>query len=323
MTKPIVSICCITYNHASFIRKALDGFLMQKPPTGVAANEPWFEILIHDDASTDGTTEIIKEYAEKFPDKIFPLYEEENQYPKIGVARLDLMNFKRAKGKYIAYCEGDDYWTDSKKLQKQITFMDAHPEYSVCFHGNSIYDERKGEISPSRDFEKYKTSKNRDEKGTDITITDFFDGYYGLPLTMLFRVAMYDFDWYKQYKYYRDTHETYHLLRAGKGYWMNFNGAVYVQHNGGISTSVDTDQRCLEEREHVMELYLHNRNDKELQAHLVKILLWNHDVYKREGRVREFYSILRSYWKNAPMILLSVYGTICKRYVKERLMCKV
>lgn len=323
MTKPIVSICCITYNHAPFICKALEGFLKQEPPIGMSADEPWYEILIHDDASTDGTDAIIREYADKYSDRIFPLYEEENLYPKIGVARIDLLNFKRAKGKYIAYCEGDDYWTDTKKLQKQIAFMETHPEYSVCFHGNSIYDERKGEISPSRDFERFKTTNNGDEIGIDITVTDFFNGYYGLPLTMLFRVAMYDFDWYKQYKYYRDTHETYHLLRAGKGYWMNFNGAVYVQHNGGISTSVDTDQRCLEEREHVMELYLHNRNDKELQAHLVKILLWNHDVYKREGRVREFYSILRSYWKNVPMILLRVYGTICKRYVKECLMCKV
>ena len=131
----IVSICCITYNHAPFIRKALDGFLMQQAPScvpqGVKMSD-WCEILIHDDCSTDGTKEIVKEYAARYPDLIFPLYEEENKYSK-GV-KVDFYNYNRAKGKYIAYCEGDDYGTEPRKLQWQVDFMEAHSEYSVCFH---------------------------------------------------------------------------------------------------------------------------------------------------------------------------------------------
>lgn len=134
MTSPIVSICCVTYNHVQFIRKALDGFLMQEPPSGVSKDESWYEILIHDDASTDGTTEIIKEYVAKYPDKIFPIYETENQYAKVGAANIDMFNYSRVKGRYVAYCEGDDYWTDPYKLQTQVDFMDTHPEYSICWH---------------------------------------------------------------------------------------------------------------------------------------------------------------------------------------------
>ena len=121
----VVSISCITYNHAPFIRQCLDGFLMQQ--TNFA-----FEVLIHDDASTDGTTEIIKEYEARYPDVIKPIYEEENQWVK-GRRGSAVFNFPRARGKYIALCEGDDYWTDPFKLQKQVDFLESNPEYSMCF----------------------------------------------------------------------------------------------------------------------------------------------------------------------------------------------
>lgn len=128
MTIPLVSICSITYNHAPFIRQCLDGFLMQQ------CNFP-IEIIINDDCSTDGTTEIIREYAEKYPDKIFPIFHEENQYSKGVRGMFQKFVFPKARGKYIALCEGDDYWTDPLKLQKQVDFLESHPDYSMCFHG--------------------------------------------------------------------------------------------------------------------------------------------------------------------------------------------
>ena len=133
MTTPLVSISCITYNHAPYIRECLEGFLMQK------TNFP-FEILIHDDASTDGTADIIREYEAKYPDIIKPIYQTENQYSK-GVRRInELYNFSRAQGKYIALCEGDDFWTDPNKLQIQFDFMESHPDYSLCMHGRYNLD---------------------------------------------------------------------------------------------------------------------------------------------------------------------------------------
>lgn len=317
---PIVSICCITYNHAPFIRKALNGFLMQQAPSCVpqgAKMSDWCEILIHDDCSTDGTTEIIKEYAVKYPNLIFPIYEEENQYSKGHVSDIDMFNYKRARGRYIAYCEGDDYWIDPQKLQKQVDFMDNHQEYSICMHGCSIYDVRNGQQYESHDFATYRKAVNKNAGGIDFTATDYFKGHYGQPLTMLFRMSMFDPNWHKQYKYYRDTHEIYHLLKAGKGYWMNFVGGFYHLHNGGISTSAGLDQHCWEEREHVYELYMHNRDDKELRAYWIEILLWNHDVFKREGRVKEFNTTLKPYWKLTPAVMVELYWIIFKRAIRN------
>lgn len=312
---PIVSICCLSYNHASFVRKALDGFLMQEPPTGVSPDEPWLEILIHDDASTDGTDAIIREYAAKYPNMIYPLYEEVNQFSRGGKGRMDLYNYERARGKYIATCEADDYWTDAKKLQKQVDFIESHPEYSICFHDYDNYDVANKRTFHSSDSSWYEKIATKNEQGADLTVTDYFHRV-GQPLTILYRVSMFDFDWRDQYTYYRDTHEIYHLLRAGKGFWMNFNGGVYNMHGGGISTSVGLDQRCWEEREHIMELYLHNRKDKELRAYLIEILLWNHDVFKREGREGEFFKIVRPYWKSIPNVMIHVYWVVMKRDVR-------
>lgn len=111
---PLVSISCITYNHAPYIRECLDGFLMQK--TAFA-----YEVLIHDDASTDGTEEIIREYEAKYPEKIKPLYEKENQWVKVRRGSA-VFNFPRVRGKYIALCEGDDYYAGPAKLNKQVGF---------------------------------------------------------------------------------------------------------------------------------------------------------------------------------------------------------
>jgi len=121
-----LSVVCITYNHEKFIRKALDGFVMQK------TNFP-FEVLIHDDASTDKTADIIREYEKKYPDIIKAIYQKENQF-STGINVSKHFIYPKIRGKYVALCEGDDYWTDENKLQKQVDFLDKHPDVSVCFH---------------------------------------------------------------------------------------------------------------------------------------------------------------------------------------------
>ena len=127
----MVSICCITFNQKDYIRDALEGFLKQKTDFS-------YEILIHDDASGDGTGEIIREYVQRFPERIFPILQTENQYSK-GLTNISgTFNFPRARGRYIAMCEGDDYWTDENKLQQQVDFMEAHPDCSICFHSAAV-----------------------------------------------------------------------------------------------------------------------------------------------------------------------------------------
>ena len=122
-----LSVCCISFNQKEFIIKSLDGILAQK-------TDFRFEIIIHDDASTDGTKEIIESFQEKYPDIIFPYYQKENQYSKGVRGFMAKYNYPRCRGKYIALCEGDDYWTDPYKLQKQVDFLEANSEYSLVFH---------------------------------------------------------------------------------------------------------------------------------------------------------------------------------------------
>lgn len=120
----MVSVICNTYNHGPYVRDALEGFVMQQ------TSFP-FEVLVHDDASTDNTADIIREYEAKYPEIIKPIYQTENQYSqKVRIDRT--FQIPRITGKYVAVCEGDDYWTDPMKLQKQVDFLESHPDYSLC-----------------------------------------------------------------------------------------------------------------------------------------------------------------------------------------------
>jgi len=129
MPEPLLSILCITYNHAPYIRQCLDGFIMQK------VNFP-IEVLINDDASTDGTADIIREYEQKYPDIIKPLYQTENQFSK-GIPVNWIYNYPRIKGKYFTTCEGDDYWIDDCYLKDGVMFLEQHKEYN-CYAANTI-----------------------------------------------------------------------------------------------------------------------------------------------------------------------------------------
>mgnify|MGYP002627235917 CR=1 FL=1 len=120
--EPLVSISYITYNQIAFVERAINGFLIQK-------TEFPFEIYIHDDASTDGTAELLHEYELKYPDVIRVVFEKENQYSKRGhLFQYCIMPYINSK--YIAHCDGDDYWTDPYKLQKQVTYLENHPDCS-------------------------------------------------------------------------------------------------------------------------------------------------------------------------------------------------
>lgn len=141
----IVSIICNTYNQENYIADAIESFLMQK-------TDFKYEILIHDDASTDDTALIIKKYEKMYPDIIKPIYQSENQYSK-GVAIGIRYQYPRIKGKYVAYCEGDDYWLDPYKLQKQVKALEKHPECDICAHTALMVDAKSKErisiIQPS------------------------------------------------------------------------------------------------------------------------------------------------------------------------------
>lgn len=220
---PKLSICCITYNHAKFIRQALDGFMMQK------TNFP-FEIIIHDDASTDGTADIIREYEKKYPDIIRVTYQTENQWSK-GIDVLKAFVYPKIQGQYVALCEGDDYWIDENKLQKQVDFLDTHPEFNVCFHPvKVIWEDNRASESI---FPKPKFRFNKDI----LTLQDLLKHNFIQTNSVMYRWRLKDqenlfpndilpVDWFL------------HLLHAqtGKIGFLSDVMAVYRRHAGGIWT---------------------------------------------------------------------------------------
>ena len=248
----LVSICCITYNHAPFIRKALDGFLMQK------TDFP-FEIVLAEDCSTDGTRKICEEYKAKYPEKIHYIYRDHN----VGYNENEYEAMCATKGKYIAYCEGDDHWTDSLKLQKQVDFLESHPEYSVCWHRCKHRNAKTGE---ERDDACGKILPEG-AVGVDIDMDTYFAGWYTQPLTMVFRKDALDLSLYHSYKYFRDMHQMYHILKNGKGYLFAFYGGVRMVHDGGIASLRSYKQQCDDSIRIAEELYNYNHDkDAFLQA---------------------------------------------------------
>ena len=312
----VVSICCLTYNHAPFIRKALDGFLMQQPPSCVpqgAKMSDWCEILIHDDCSTDGTDEIIREYAANYPDLIFPLYEEENQYSRGGKGHMDFYNYNRAKGKYIAYCEGDDYWTAPNKLQKQVDFMESHPDYSVCWHRVVVVDVEDQVIHNGKADKLFEG--NADVCGIDIDIPKFFENWYTQPCSMVIRRSSLDLSWHTKYKSYCDTYEIYHLLKIGKGRIMNIIAAHYRIHQGGVASSMSEIQGCLSELGYIEELYHRNR-DVHTKNYWQSVLLWTMDVLNRNGEQKKAWAVFLREFKIFPMQTTKIIYILTKRMTK-------
>jgi len=217
MKKPLVSVCCITYNHQDYIEECINGFLKQ---------ESDFEFLIHDDASTDNTQSIIKSLVGE--ESRFKLILREKNIKSTGKAIFPIL-FEEAQGKYIAMCEGDDYWTDPLKLQKQVDFLEANAEFVVCCHNAKIIDENSDVIQ-----EKKIPSLNVDKVYTQ---DDLKLGGFLLTLSLVFRNLniFKNFPLPKQKILNGDTYLISLLGKHGKGYYMeNIKPAVYRVHSGGI-----------------------------------------------------------------------------------------
>ena len=225
MGEKIVSICCITYNQEAYIARAIEGFLNQ-------TYIDYCEILIHDDASTDNTLRIVEKYNKQYPDIIRVFPEQVNQY-SLGDHQMCQRLFQKAKGRYIALCEGDDYWSDSHKIERQMKFMENNADYAMCFHAASFYDCRqKKEIRDIR-FTKHSREVSIEEVisagGTLIPTASLFfrreavcqlpDFYYNCP------VGDYPLQLY--------------LAVTGRSYYMEQKMSVYCKYTqNSVSTQL-------------------------------------------------------------------------------------
>ena len=248
MQNSLVSICCTAYNHAKFISECLDGFLLQKTNFN-------FEVLIHDDASTDGTQDIIKAYQAKYPNIIKPIFQTDNQYSK-GVKPFIKYLFPASQGKYIAMCEGDDYWTDPLKLQKQVDFLEGNEEYSLCFTRFQTKDES------TNTFLDDKNSKHFDINLSfiDYDFERFYRGWHIGTQTVMFINTPETKNFYKQYQLPRDMHLYVELLKQGKGACLKDFCAVYRLTGKGVYTSTSKFQQIIKGAKVYEDIYKSNKD---------------------------------------------------------------
>lgn len=230
MEKPKLSVILITYNHEKYIRKALDSVLSQE------TDFP-FEIVVGEDRSPDQTRQIVKEYKKLYPDKIRLVKREKNTgRPTLNVYETTM----ECKGDYLAYLEGDDYWTDTKKLQKQVDFLEAHPEYIAVTHSHVMIDDDNNEIT---DKEILKISDLYNWSG-EFTFDDYkhskkWPGHYASVVSRnIYKDAKRDYTiLYKAHDFVDDGVILLFLLMDGKIFRMDENMSVwrYVKKTGGSS----------------------------------------------------------------------------------------
>ena len=244
-----VSVCVQTYNQVNYIKPCLDGILMQQTSFD-------FEIILGEDESADGTREICKDYALKYPERIKLHLRNRKDVIKIdgrATGRFNLIeNLKASSGEYIAFCEGDDYWIDPLKLQKQVDFLDKNPDYAICFHNVKIYAE-----------------EDRILKGDTVTrsvpeITSIKDlalgNFIHTPSVMLrnkFEIP----NWYDQVSL-GDWTLYMTVIGAHKIKKLDQEMAVYRVHGGSLWSSTDRADKIKRTRRDV-QIVLNNTNFKD------------------------------------------------------------
>ncbi|KAF5074569.1 Glycosyl transferase family 2 [anaerobic digester metagenome] len=218
------------------------------------------EVLIHDDASTDGTIDIIKEYQSRYPEIIKPIFETSNQWIK-GRRGSVVFNLPRAKGKYFALCEGDDYWTDPYKLQKQVDYLEANPNYVFSCHRFKIFNECSNEFLIDYSHKYY------NEADLIIDTELFFRTWITQPLTAVIRKneLLQVVEETRGYDLPRDVHIFYYLLKKGNGIALNQFMGVYRWHDNGVSSMVNFASKFVSGYKIYGELFYKNRNDHHLR----------------------------------------------------------
>lgn len=283
MKKPKLSVILITYNHEKFIRKAIESILAQE------TDFP-FEIVVGEDCSPDQTRQIIKEYRKEYPDIIRLMHREKNTgRPTLNVYETTMA----CKGDYLAYLEGDDYWTDTHKLQKQVDFLEAHPEYIACTHSNKLIDEN-GQDIPT---EELPSQASLYQWSGEYTMEDFkkephWPGHYATVVSKnIYKNSKHDYSiLYKAHDFIDDGQILLFLLKEGNIFRMEDEMSVwrYVKKAGGNSWNSRAMKRDLWKEDVMMTTKIMEWLEKE----------YGLTDYAREKAVRQFDTALTVFSKN-------------------------
>lgn len=266
----IVSIFMITYNHEKYIKEAIESILEQK--TNFV-----YELVIGEDCSIDNTREILKEYQKEYPDKIKLILHDSN----IGVIPNMLATFRACRGKYIAMCEGDDFWTDPLKLQTQVDFLENNLEYNMCFTSSENYNQTTGEV-----VEQFPDSF----QDKDYTLNDIFKSNMGNTCTVMYRNLNIEIP--SVFNTFSLGDWPLHMLYAerGKVKYIGKSMARYRIHPGGIWSQ----DKVVNNLRHVIDMllgmntYFERKYEKEIHTSISKYLLILAFKYMKAKDIRNF-----------------------------------
>lgn len=286
---PLVTITCLAYNQASYIRQTLESLLMQR------TSFP-FEILVHDDASTDGTKNIIEEYASSFPHIIKPIFQKTNKYSIHGIKFMYDAVLPEIKGRYIAVCEGDDFWIDPLKLQKQIDFLESNSDYGLV-HTKAVKFSQEKQIFKgligyeSNDFESLITENTIANLTTCYRYSLFKEYFYTLNSELLRKCTSPDFAqwlWFIQHtkiKFLEDITATYRIKNDSISHINNdakrltfFEGIYYIVDYYLSNTSIKVNEKKIRARYYskMISLYFLTRRWDGIHRS-AKIFFYAHD----------------------------------------------
>ncbi|WP_051224501.1 glycosyltransferase [Flavobacterium tegetincola] len=295
---PILSICCITFNQEKYVEDTIRGFLFQK------TDFP-FEIIIHDDASTDNTIKIIQSYAEKFPNLIKTIIQKENQHSQ-GVRVLPNFVYPLARGKYIALCEGDDYWTDPLKLQKQLDYLEKNAEHTMCFHSVTIDNKMLNSIYPEKVAE-----------GRDYSIDELLLTKTAHTASFVFRKQFLNIEQFLNKDIFAgDVFLALMMADSGKVYGMADDMAVYRIHEMGISNFDAKRLGIIHQERFVKQFILIKNTFKTLSDKAINLKIVDHCLTivkyytKKKSPIAIYYLGLAIYYR--PDLILKGFKKLVK-----------
>ena len=295
----LASVCMITYNHEKYITKAIDSVLMQNTNFN-------YEIVIGEDSSTDCTRQILLEYKSKYPKKIKLVLQERNA----GIVQNIIDTFKFCKGKYIAFLEGDDYWTNPFKLQKQVEFLDENPDYGLVYTDISFID-NKNKIISNTHFEQRKFNNNSGYVFEKLLVENFINS-----LTVCVRSDIL-FDYFANFPnewFLYDYRIWLHIASQSKIYFLNEKTASYRIHENGISNSKGFfDKRNPLTKQSAL-IYNYTKNgwnnlDRRKAAQVIYYIIRNRNLTFKEKKP----SILFLFFKQ-PLLIFSIVIIILKKF---------
>ena len=282
MQEPLVTICCITYNHETYIHETIEGFLSQK------TNFP-IQIIIHDDASTDNTAKVIKKYAEKHPEIIVPILQKENQWSK-GISPSQKYVWPRVKSKFMALCEGDDFWIDPLKLQKQVDFLENNLDYGLVYTQTKIFNQQKNKLgdrkSPTEMHPKGMLYYNPIPTVTTVFKTELMRSFLQEEMERINSWPMKDYPmWIWMYynskiHYLKEVTAVYRILESSVSHFINGNKRM------------DFMESSFEMTKHFANKYL-SKTEFENFLEFKHLSLYKASLLYKTNRHKKYYDLLK------------------------------